>query len=109
MPTISHHVLFEFQNRTVTDGVLGCWGSPPAALELHSRVGHADDEERAGQQGQKEARAKKRGGGRKNSMKREEDRARTRERVKMHGGRCDSLKQKSNHLKQRFNEAAWGE
>lgn len=30
------------------------------------------------------------------------------EHVKLPGGRCDSPKQQSNHLKQCFNEAAWG-
>lgn len=48
-----------------------------ALLSFYSRMGHADDEERAGRQEQKEARVKKRGGGRKNSVKREEDGERT--------------------------------
>ena len=46
---------------------------------------------------------------RESDIKREEVMQRTKgEHVKLLGGRCDSPKQESNHLKQRFNEAAWG-
>lgn len=71
------------------DGVCWWWGG-----EGQQEQNGEGERRRRGQQRQK---------------KKEEDRQGADwEHVKLPGGRCDSPKQQSNHLKQRFNEAAWG-